>query len=159
MYHLSDALRKRHSRSVMSTNVEQNFMRLKEQALKKSIYRQRKKMEKASLEVSVRESSQVTSDFEEAGPTFQSSSNPEKTEPYLSPSTPFRHKATKTRSLKKSFNKKRGRQGACIKFSENKVHQEKQTLVRIKRTGRISSGVVDWVLRSGRHLSTNTRKK
>ena len=39
-------------------------------------------MEKASLEVSVRESSQMISDFEEAGSTFQTSSNPEKTEPY-----------------------------------------------------------------------------
>ena len=57
MYRLSDSLRKRHSRSVMLTNIEQNIMRLKEQALRKSIYRQRKKMEKASLEVSVREPS------------------------------------------------------------------------------------------------------
>ena len=104
MHHLSDALRKHHSCSVMSTNVEQNITRLKEQALKKSIYRQRKKMKKASLELSVRESSQMTSDFEETGSTFQSSSNPEKTEPYPSPSTSFRHKATKTRSLKKAKN-------------------------------------------------------
>ena len=66
----------------MSTNVEQNVMRLKEQALKKSIHRQRKKMERASLEVSVRESSQMISDFEEAGSTFPTSSNPEKREPY-----------------------------------------------------------------------------
>ena len=82
MYRLSDAIWKCHSRSVMSTNVEQNIMRLKEQALKKSIHRQRKKMERASLEVSVRESSQMISDFEEAGSTFPTSSNPEKTEPY-----------------------------------------------------------------------------
>ena len=90
MYRLSDAIRKRHFRSVTSTNIKQNVMRLKEQALKKSIYRQRRKMEKASLEVSARESSQMISDFEEAGSAFQTSSNAEKTEPYRSPSTSFR---------------------------------------------------------------------
>ena len=61
-------------------------------------------MEKVFLELSVRESSQMTSDFEETGSTFQSSSNPEKTEPYRSPSTSFRNKATKAYFLKKAKN-------------------------------------------------------
>ena len=89
----------------MLRNVVKNIMGLKEQTLKKNIYRQRKKkMEKAFLELSVRESSQMTSDFEETGSTFQSSPNPEKTEPYRSPSTSFRNKATKACSLKKAKN-------------------------------------------------------
>ena len=46
----------------------------------------------------------MTSDFQETGSTFQSSSNSKKTEPYHSPSTSFRHKATKVRSLRKAKN-------------------------------------------------------